>query len=171
MPSPVMRIAPKPSRFTVKSPPKLNVGFVAIFEDVAVSAPRITSDLPATSAAPLAKLIPRNLRRVTLAFWSQSEALSCICAGTVRPRKSLSTQASHASRQKRRLERTTCSCSSLANRFLSCEGGFIRWVVGEHGHTAGQHRTAAAILVRALGYQMPLGDFFRQLQCRFGAWQ
>ena len=69
MPSPVTRIAPKPSRFTVKSPPKLNVGFVAMFDDVDVSAPRITSDLPARSAAPLAKLIPRNLRRVTLRSW------------------------------------------------------------------------------------------------------
>ena len=65
MPSPVTRIAPKPSRLTVKSPPKLNVGFVAIFDDVPVSAPRITSDLPARSAAPLAKVIPTNLRRVT----------------------------------------------------------------------------------------------------------
>ena len=73
MPSPVTRIAPKPSRLTVKSPPKLNVGFVAIFDDVPVSAPRITSDLPARSAAPLAKLIPRNLRRVTLAFSFRSE--------------------------------------------------------------------------------------------------
>src|SRR5258707_977656 len=55
MPSPVTRIAPKPRRLIVKSPPKLNVGFVAMFDDVAVSAPRITSDLPARSAAPLAK--------------------------------------------------------------------------------------------------------------------
>jgi hypothetical protein len=36
-----------------------------MFDDVAASAPRITSDLLAKSAAPLAKLIPRNLRRVT----------------------------------------------------------------------------------------------------------
>src|SRR3954454_18643962 len=65
IPSPVTRIAPKPRRLTVKSPPKLNVGFVAIFDDVAASPPRIISDLPARSAAPLAMLIPTNLRRVT----------------------------------------------------------------------------------------------------------
>jgi hypothetical protein len=59
----------------MKSPPKLNVGFVAMFDDVDVAAPRITSDLPARSAALLAKLIPRNLRRVTLAACVSSGAL------------------------------------------------------------------------------------------------
>ena len=53
----------------MKSPPKLNVGFVAMFDDVAVLAPRITSDLPARIAAPLARVIPTNLRRVTLRSW------------------------------------------------------------------------------------------------------
>src|SRR5580765_2464783 len=80
MPSPVTRIAPKPSRLTVKSPPKLNVGFVAMFDDVAVFAPRITSDFPARSAAPLARVIPTNLRRVTLAFSLRCEASSCMSA-------------------------------------------------------------------------------------------
>src|SRR5262245_23473669 len=69
MPSPVTRIAPKPSRLTVRSPPKLNVGFVAMFDDIAVSAPRITSCLPARSAAPPARVIPTNLRRLTLRSW------------------------------------------------------------------------------------------------------
>src|SRR6476646_7894594 len=63
MPSPVTRIAPKPSRLTVRSPPKVKVVFVAIFVDD--SAPKITSDFPAKSAAPVARLVPRNLRRVT----------------------------------------------------------------------------------------------------------
>src|SRR5215472_6654000 len=66
IPSPVMRIAPKPSRLTVESPPKAKVGFVAMFKVVEVSAPRSTSDFPAKSAAPLARLIPINPRRVRL---------------------------------------------------------------------------------------------------------
>src|SRR5438067_10669814 len=69
MRSPVTRIAPKPSRLTLKSPPKSKLGFVAMFADVDVTAPRITSDLPARSAAPLARVIPTNLRRVTLRSW------------------------------------------------------------------------------------------------------
>src|SRR5438067_10917796 len=40
-----------------------------MFADVDVTAPRITSDLPARSAAPLARVIPTNLRRVTLRSW------------------------------------------------------------------------------------------------------
>ena len=81
MPSPVTRIAPKPSRLTVKSPPKLNVGFVAIFDDVPVSAPRITSDFPARSAAPLAKVIPTNLRRVTPRSWFRAASSSVMTRG------------------------------------------------------------------------------------------
>src|ERR1044071_2438605 len=79
MPWPVTRIAPKPRRFTVKSPPKLNVGFVAMFDVPAAAAPRSTSDLLARSAAPLARLIPRNLRRVTLNPSFESDVLPCIC--------------------------------------------------------------------------------------------
>src|SRR6476620_6747886 len=81
MPSPVTRIAPKPSRLTVKSPPKLNVGFVAIFDDVPVSALRITSDLPARTAAPLAKVIPTNLRRVTSRSWFRAASSSVMTRG------------------------------------------------------------------------------------------
>jgi hypothetical protein len=167
-----MRIAPKPSRLTVKSPPKLNVGFVAMFDDVVVSAPRITSDLPARSAAPLAKLIPRNLRRVTPGFSFRSEALSCICVRSVRPRKSLSTHARSCKPTTCRLERATCSRSLSRSDF-----GVVRIltsrVIGERGQPvrcgrliAGQHRTAAATLVRESKHQMRLRDFSRKLQFR-----
>src|SRR6267142_3596758 len=81
MPSPVTRIAPKPRRLTVKSPPKLNVGFVAMFDDVAVLAPKITSDLPARIAAPLARLIPTNLRRVTPRSWFRAASSSVMTRG------------------------------------------------------------------------------------------
>src|SRR5947207_15991126 len=60
-----MRIAPKPSRLTVRSPPSAKVGFEAIFDAVVESAPKITSDFPTKSAAPLATAVPRNCRRVT----------------------------------------------------------------------------------------------------------
>src|SRR5207248_2265759 len=53
MPCPVTRIAPKPSRFTVKSPPKLNVGFVAIFDGIVASAPQLRSGFPAKTETPV----------------------------------------------------------------------------------------------------------------------
>jgi len=62
-----MRIAPKASRLTVRSPPNWKVEFVAIVGAVDEAAPKITSD-PAKSAAPLARVVPRNLRRVTPGF-------------------------------------------------------------------------------------------------------
>src|SRR5262249_26886065 len=68
----------KPSRFTVKSPPKLNVGFVAIFDGIVASAPQIKSGSPAKSATPLVILILRNLRRVTLRARSVAESCSLI---------------------------------------------------------------------------------------------
>ena len=65
MPSPVMRIAPKPSRLTVRSPPNVKVVFIEMFVALDVSAPKITPDLPAKIAAPLARLTATNVRRVT----------------------------------------------------------------------------------------------------------
>src|ERR1700688_667886 len=63
-PSPVMRIAPKPSRLTARSPPNFQTEFVARFGLVDEAAPKIVADPPANSVAPLARLIPRNVRRV-----------------------------------------------------------------------------------------------------------
>ena len=71
MPSPVSRIAPKPSRFTGRSPPmrkiELPVGDVA---------PKIKSDPPAKNAAPVNSVVPRNVRRVTPAFSFEFEDFS-----------------------------------------------------------------------------------------------
>jgi len=63
-----MRIAPKPSRLTGRSPPNCQVGFVIMVGAVDEAAPKITSDPPEKSAAPLARVVPRNVRRVTLGF-------------------------------------------------------------------------------------------------------
>src|SRR5207302_2152867 len=65
MPSPVRRIAPKPSRLTGRSPPNFQTEFVAKPGVVDEPAPKILADPPARTAAPVAKLIPRNVRRVT----------------------------------------------------------------------------------------------------------
>src|SRR5205823_3817539 len=65
MPSPVIRIAPKPSRLIVRSPPNVQVGFVTGLIAVDESAPKIVADPPARSVAPVARLMPRNVRRVT----------------------------------------------------------------------------------------------------------
>ncbi len=91
IPSPVTRIAPKPRRFTVRSPPNCHVGFVATFDDADDSAAKITSDPLARSAAPDTSVVPRNLRRVTPGFSSQSEDFLCM-SFSVRPRKLLSTE-------------------------------------------------------------------------------
>src|SRR5436309_8099314 len=64
MPSPVIRIAPKPSRLTGRSPPNFQVGFVTGLIAVDESAPRIVADPPAKSVAPVPRLMPRNVRRV-----------------------------------------------------------------------------------------------------------
>src|ERR1700694_4035603 len=75
-PSPVMRIAPKPSRLTGRSPPNFQTEFVARLGVVDESAPKIVAGPPAKSVAPLARLIPRNDRRVTplsIRFWLASE--------------------------------------------------------------------------------------------------
>src|SRR5438105_10001 len=65
MPSPVIRIAPKPSRSTGRSPPnrktELAPGCVAAADDFVV---KIMFDPPAISVAPPARVVPRNLRRV-----------------------------------------------------------------------------------------------------------
>src|SRR5258707_8859374 len=87
-----MRIAPKPSRLTVRSPPNFQVGFVATFGDADDSAPKIASDPLARSAALVTSVVPRNLRRVTPGFSSQSEDFLCMLS-SVRPRKLLSTRA------------------------------------------------------------------------------
>src|SRR6059058_4330138 len=65
MPSPVIRIAPKPSRLTGRSPPNCQVGFVTGLVAVDESAPKILADPPANSVAPVPRLMPRNVRRVT----------------------------------------------------------------------------------------------------------
>src|SRR5438552_5716920 len=76
MPSPVSRIAPNPRRLTVRSPPNLQVGFVATLGDVDDSAPKITSNSPAKNAAPVNSVVPRNVRRVTPAFSFEFEDFS-----------------------------------------------------------------------------------------------
>src|SRR5207237_3577420 len=64
-PSPIIRIAPKPSRLTGRSPPNFQTELVARLGVVDEPAPKIVADPPAKSVAPLARLIPRNVRRVT----------------------------------------------------------------------------------------------------------
>src|SRR5213075_610839 len=64
MPSPVIRIAPKPSRLTGRSPPNFQMGFVTGLVAVDESAPTIVADPPAKSVAPVPRLMPRNVRRV-----------------------------------------------------------------------------------------------------------
>src|SRR5438046_6220611 len=64
MPSPVIRIAPKPSRLTGRSPPNFQVELVTGLFAVDESAPRIVADPPAKSVAPVPRLMPRNVRRV-----------------------------------------------------------------------------------------------------------
>jgi len=76
MPSPVIRIAPRPSRFTARSPSNFQVAFVAIFVVDVESAPKTTSDIPAISAAPVTSVLPRNSRRVTPALSFRSEGFS-----------------------------------------------------------------------------------------------
>ena len=86
-----MRIAPKPSRLTVRSPPNFQVGFVAMFGDADDSAPKIASDPLARSAALVTSVVPRNVRRVIPVFSFESEDFSCMLS-SVRPRKLLSTE-------------------------------------------------------------------------------
>src|SRR4029453_428453 len=76
IPSPVTRIAPKPSRLTVRSPPNFQVGFVGTFGDN--SAPKIASDPLARSAAPVTNVVLRNVRRVTPGFSFESDDFSCM---------------------------------------------------------------------------------------------
>src|SRR4029453_14305079 len=91
IPSPVTRIAPKPSRLTVKSPPNFHVGFVATFDDSDDSAPKITSDPLARSTPPVRSAVPRNVRRAIPVFSFESEHFARI-PFSVRPRKLLSTE-------------------------------------------------------------------------------
>src|SRR5260370_13964030 len=72
--SPVIRIAPKPRRLTGRSPPNCQVGFVAGLIDVEEAVPKIGPDPSAKSAAPLARVVPRNVRRVTPVFCFRSRA-------------------------------------------------------------------------------------------------
>src|SRR6266436_1925822 len=86
MPSPVIRIAPKPSRLSGRSPPNFQTEFAARLGVVDEPAPKIVADPPANSVAPLARLIPRNVRRVTplsTGFWFASGDLSGITHGYV----------------------------------------------------------------------------------------
>jgi hypothetical protein len=93
--SPVMRIAPKPSRLTGRSAPNFQSGFVAgllAAEDVA---PEIAPDPPAKSAAPPARAVPRNVRRLTPRFCIASQDSSAMTR-TLRSRKPLLTQARYS---------------------------------------------------------------------------
>src|SRR5438876_12301403 len=63
-PSPVIRIAPKPSRLTGRSPPNFQTEFVARLGVVDEPAPKIVADTAAKRLAPVASLGPRNVRRV-----------------------------------------------------------------------------------------------------------
>src|SRR5205085_7470075 len=63
MPSPVMRIAPKPSRLTARSPPNRKTELSVATGDEFVA--RIIFDPPANREAPPISVVPRNLRRVT----------------------------------------------------------------------------------------------------------
>ena len=47
-----------------------------MFDEAGDSAPKIASDRPARSAAPVNSVVPRNVRRVTLAFSFESEDFS-----------------------------------------------------------------------------------------------
>src|SRR6266487_235757 len=76
-PSPVIRIAPKPSRFTARSAPNFQVVFAAIFVVVVESAPKITSNSPAISAAPVTIVVPRNALRIMPALSFRSAGFSC----------------------------------------------------------------------------------------------
>src|SRR5262249_16987665 len=94
MPSPVMRIAPNPNRLTVRSPPNFQVGLVAAFDDADDSAPKIASGPLARSAEPVTNAVPMNARRVTPSFSFEFKYFSSMLF-SVRPPKSLSTEADH----------------------------------------------------------------------------
>src|SRR6476646_232723 len=64
MPSPVIRIAPKPSRLTEKSPPNRKRELAPASVTAGEFAAKIMFDPPAISVAPLARVVPRNFRRV-----------------------------------------------------------------------------------------------------------
>src|SRR5207244_1047029 len=64
MPSPVIRIAPKPSRLTGRSPPNRKREFVLDFVTADEFVVKIMLDPPAISVAPLARVVPKNFRRV-----------------------------------------------------------------------------------------------------------
>src|SRR4029453_13445674 len=94
MPSPVIRIAPNPSRLTGRSPPNFQVGFVSGLVAVDESAPRIVADPPANSVAPVPRLMPRNVRggtpffsRFLFAFGDSSDITSRYVYGNRPQRK------------------------------------------------------------------------------------
>jgi len=64
MPSPVIRIAPKPSRLTERSPPNRKRELVPASAGAGGFAAKIMFDPPAISVAPAARVVPRNFRRV-----------------------------------------------------------------------------------------------------------
>src|SRR6202011_5156976 len=64
MPSPVIRIAPKPSRLTERSPPNRKRELVPASAGAGGFAAKIMFDPPAISVAPPARVVPRNFRRV-----------------------------------------------------------------------------------------------------------
>src|SRR6267154_4893937 len=64
MPSPVIRIAPKPSRLTGRSPPNRKRELASASITAGEFAAKIMFDPPAISVAPPARVVPRNFRRV-----------------------------------------------------------------------------------------------------------
>src|SRR6266478_6592684 len=78
MPSPVMRIAPKPSRCTGRSPPKFQMESVADGVGVGEVSPKTALARPAISAAPLTRVVPRNALRLRPSFCFASEDFSAM---------------------------------------------------------------------------------------------
>src|SRR4026207_2544640 len=64
MPSPVIRIAPNPSRLTERSPPNRKRELAPASVTAGEFAAKIMFDPPAISVAPPARVVPRNFRRV-----------------------------------------------------------------------------------------------------------
>jgi len=60
----VIRIAPKPSRLTGRSPPNRKTKLVPASVTAGEFAAKIVFDPPATSVAPPPRVVPRNFRRV-----------------------------------------------------------------------------------------------------------
>src|SRR4051794_38311323 len=67
IPSPVSRIAPKPSRLTVRSPPMVHVELAAPLSLEATAADMF-AELRVKIAAPVPRAMPRNTRLLTVSW-------------------------------------------------------------------------------------------------------